>query len=103
MNAQSNLGFNFSFGDNWLASAGTSYDRLSDHQVASELSLSTAVGDWKISGKQGYLDGQRDTFEASAIYEDECTRFLVGMKNRFSSIGSSSSVQTFSVSIQLKR
>ena len=102
VNAQSNLGFNFSFGDNWLASAGTNYDRLSDHQVSSEFSLSTAIGDWKISGKQGYLDGQRDTFEASAIYEDECTRFLVGMKNRFSSIGSSSSVQTFSVSVQLK-
>lgn len=103
VNAQSNLGLSFSFGDNWLASATTRYDRLNDHQITSELNISTAIRDWKISGKQSYLDGQRDVFEASAIYEDECTRFLVGMKNRFSSIGSSSSVQTFSVSIQLKR
>ena len=103
VNAQSNLGFNFSVGENWLASASTRYDRLSDHQVTSELSLSTAIRDWKISGKQNYIDGQRDTLAASAIYEDECTRFLVGVKNRFSSIGSSGSVQTFSVSIQLKR
>ena len=103
VNAQSNLGFNFSFGDNLLASAATRYDRLSDHKVTSELSLSTEIRDWIISGKQSYLDGQRDTLEASAIYEDECTRFLVGINNRFSSIGSSSSVQTFSVSVQLKR
>ena len=102
VNAQSNLGFNFSFGDNLLASAATRYDRLSDHKVTSELSLSTEIRDWIISGKQSYLDGQRDTLEASAIYEDECTRFLVGINNRFSSIGSSSSVQTFSVSVQLK-
>ena len=102
VNAQSNLGLSFSFGDNWLASTTTRYDRLSDHQITSELNISTAIRDWKISGKQSYLDGQRDVFEASAIYEDECTRFLVGIKNRLSSIGSSSSVQTFSVSIQLK-
>lgn len=103
VNAESNVGVNFSIGNNWLASANSSYGLLGDHQVNSELGLSTAFRDWNISAKQSYLDGLRDAFEASATYEDECTRFVVGMKNRFSSIGSSGSVQTFSVSIQLKR
>ena len=103
VNATSKIGFNFALGNNWLANASSNYNHLGDHQVNSEISLSTAFRDWKVTAKQSYLDGLRDIFEASATYEDECTRFVVGMNNRFSSIGSSGSVQTFSVSIQLKR
>ena len=54
VNAQSNLGLSFSFGDNWLASATTRYDRLSDHQITSELNISEFNPEFSYSSKASF-------------------------------------------------
>ena len=57
---------------------------------------------WDFNFEQSLLEGGNEKTGISAVYNDECTRVSISLKNTFSNLGSSKDIKLLAVTIQLK-
>ena len=99
-----NLSSSYTGFENFGVSMTRRYD-LSKNSMASSTSLFNidfSSGLWNYKFSQTFDRLEPEQTQISAIYDNECTRVRISLQNALQIGGSSESIQTFSLLVQLK-
>ena len=99
-----NLSYSYTGFENFGASFSRRYD-LSESAMASStssLTMKFSARLWDYQFSQTFDRQQPEKSQISAIYDDDCTRIKISLQNESQTGGSSESIQTLLLSIQLK-
>ena len=66
------------------------------------LNMDFSSGRWEYQFSQTFDRQEPEKTEVLAIYDDNCTRVMISLQNASQTVGSSESIQTLSLLVQLK-
>ena len=92
----------YKLSDDFQVNAGGRYDFNNDKMAKTFFGLGFDLGAWEYNVNQEFLKQDQEKLAISAVYEDECTRLTVSFENRYQYVGSSNSVKSLSLRVQLK-
>ena len=96
------LSSSYQFMDGFEASADGLYDLKNSQMANISFGLGFSLRSWEYNFKQEYFKEEREKFSLSAIYNDECTRFIFSFENRYQNLGTSEPVKSLTFRVQLK-
>ena len=96
------LSSSYKFMDGFEASADGLYDLKNSQMANISFGLGFSLRSWEYNFRQEYFKEEREKFSLSAIYDDECTRFIFSFENRYQNLGTSEPVKSLTFRVQLK-